>query len=265
MKKKLYLFSVVTMLLLGSCSTNKNLVRFEGAAAVDTSQLIINDFLIKIQPDDELSIAVSSLIPDATAHYNLLQTNIATRGSLEQVSQPQNQTYVVNQQGYINFPVLGKLKVVGMTTEEISKLLYDKISADVEEPNIRVELINFKVNVLGEVKTPGTIKIDRQRFSILDALAAVGDLTDFAERTNLLLIREENGQRSYTTIDLNDTSLFTSPSFYLQQNDVLYVRPNKIKEDNSKYNTNNAFKLSLVSTIVSATSVITSLIIALVL
>ncbi|MFI3240384.1 MAG: polysaccharide biosynthesis/export family protein [Bacteroidales bacterium] len=266
MRRYFLLYIATIAILFSSCSsTNKNLLYFNGANAIDTTQIITTDFLIKVQPDDELSIVVSSLVPEASAHYNLLQTNPAVRGSLIQSAQAQNQTYVVSKDGYINFPVFGKLMVKGLTTEEITDMLYDKIKEDIADPNIRVELVNFKINLLGEVKIPGMIDVDRQRFTVLDAIAAAGDLTEYAERTNLLLIREENGERSYVTIDLNDTSLFNSPYFYLQQNDVIYVRPNKIKEDNSRYNTNNAFKLSLTSTIVSAASVIASLIIALVL
>lgn len=266
MRRYFLLYFVAIAALLSSCgTTNKNLVYFKDASSIDTSQVITSDFVIRIQPDDELSISVNSVIPEATAHYNLFQTNPAVRGSLVQVSQTQNQTYVVNKDGYIEFPTLGKLKVLEMTTDEIETMLLNKIKEDVSDPYIRVELVNFKINVLGEVKTPGMLNINRQRYSVLDALAQAGDLTEYAERTDLLLIREENGLRSYARIDLNDTSLFSSPYFYLQQNDVIYVKPNRIKEDNSKYNTNNAFKLSLTSTIVSAASVITSLIIALVL
>ncbi|MEG2819868.1 MAG: polysaccharide export protein, partial [Muribaculaceae bacterium] len=143
-------------------------------------------------------------------------------------------------------------------------MLINKISQDVQDPFVSVMLVNFRINVLGEVKNPGQIDVTRQRFSILDALAKSGDLTEYGVRSNVLLIREENGVKTYHRLNLNDSAMLSSPYFYLQQNDVVYVEPNKIRKDNSKYNQNNSFKVSVVATIVSAVSVIASLVIALV-
>ena len=116
---------------------------------------------------------------------------------------------------------------------------------------------------MGEVKTPCAINVKRERYSILDALSDAGDLTEYGERDNVLLIREENGAKTYHRINLNDASILSSPYFYLKQNDVVYVEPNSIREDNSKYNQNNSYKVSVVSAIVSACSVVASLVIAL--
>lgn len=263
MKINLLLFFCVT-LLLSSCSSSKqNLSYFENIEGLQTGTIPSSDFEIKIQADDELDITVSSVIPEATALYNLPQTNPALRSSLKTTTQMQNQTYVVDKNGDISFPVLGKVKVEGLTVMEIADLLKNKISADVEDPQVRVELVNFKVNVLGEVKNPGAISVRRQKYSILDAIAESGDLTEFGLRGNVLLIRDENGVKRYQRLNLNDINILSSPYFYMQQNDVLYVEPNKIRKDNSKYNQNNAFKISVVSTIVSAVSVIASLVIAL--
>lgn len=132
-----------------------------------------------------------------------------------------------------------------------------------QDPQVYVQLVNFVVNVAGEVKNPGQIPVKRNRMTILDALSAAGDLTEYGERSNVLIIREENGERKFAHLDLNSSDLLTSPYYYLQQNDYIYVEPNKIREANSKYNQNNSYKLSLTSTIVSAASVIASLVIAL--
>lgn len=140
---------------------------------------------------------------------------------------------------------------------------HKKVSETVEDPYVKVQLVNFKVNVLGEVARPGTIEVDTERYSLLDALAAAGDLTPYGERENILLIREENGQKHFHHLNLNDAATLSSPYFYLQQNDVIYVEPNKIRHDNSKYNQNNSYKLSVVSAVVSAVSVVASLCIAL--
>lgn len=150
-----------------------------------------------------------------------------------------------------------------MTIEQLKDYLTAEIAKEVKDPIVTVNLMNFKVAIGGEVKTPNTYKVNGNRITILDALAMAGDLTEYGERANVLIIREENGQRSYAHIDLNKSDLLTSPYYYLKQNDYIYVSPNKIKQANSKYNTNNSYKLSVTSTIVSACSVIASLIIAL--
>lgn len=126
-----------------------------------------------------------------------------------------------------------------------------------------VSLVNFTVVVAGEVRTPQTVKVNRNRFTILEALSAAGDLTEYGERSNVLLIREESGERKYVRINLNESDILTSPYYYMQPNDYLYVSPNNVRQENSKYNQNNGFKLSIISTVVSAASVIASLVIAL--
>ena len=137
------------------------------------------------------------------------------------------------------------------------------VARDVKDPYVRVDLVNFGIDVLGEVRNPHRVVTGQQYFTLLDALAACGDLTEFGKRDRVYVIRTEDGQRTYHRLDLTDSSVFSSPYFFMRQNDVVYVEPNEIRIDNSKYNQNNAFKLSVISTIVSSVSVIASLIIAL--
>ena len=220
--------------------------------------------LPKLAPDDELFITVTSLEPAAAAPFNLAQTNPGLREELdESAATPKQQTFVVNSRGELKFPQLGRIHVAGMTTEQLCDMLTERISQSVEDPLVIVELVNFRVNVLGEVKKPGAVKVMRQRYSVLDALADAGDMTEFGERSNVLLIRENGGKQERIRLDLNSSEVLTSPYFYLQPNDYIYVEPNKIRQDNSRYNMNNSYKLTVVSTIVSAASVIASLIIAL--
>lgn len=265
MKNKLILLLFVMAILTSCKTTNQQTLPYfqnigEAADGVVPSGC---DYGLKIVPDDELIITVNSLVPAATAHYNLTLDNPSLRGEMVFSSTPKLQTYLVDKQGYINFPVLGKLKVVGKSTDEIKAMLEEQIGKDVENPYVRVQLANFKVNVLGEVNRPGSFSVTTERFSVLDALANAGDLTEYGNRANVLVIREEGGVRQYHRINLNDAATLSSPYFYLQQNDVVYVEPNQIRQDNSKYNQNNAYKLSVISTIVSACSVVASLIIAL--
>lgn len=218
---------------------------------------------VKVIPEDELEIVVSSVAPEATAMFNLPQSNTAERGNLSTQSSPRLHTYIVDKQGDIIMPVLGKLNVAGKTTSEIEEMIKTRVSATVKDPFVRVELMGFYVNVMGEVKNPHRVRVESQRFTLLDALSAAGDLTEFGERGKVLVIREENGKQTYHRMNLADSNIFSSPYFYMRQNDVVYVEPNQIRIDNSKYNQNNAFKLSVISTIVSAVSVVASLVIAL--
>lgn len=252
--------------LFASCSSSKTVLPyFVDIAGVKEGTLPLNDYLPKICPDDELYINVSSINQSATAAYNLPMANPATRQQFSSSSAPRQKTYIVSKAGDIDFPVLGTVHVAGMNVEELEAYLESRISADVEDPTVDVQLVNFRVSVAGEVKTPGPIEVTRNRMTILEALTAAGDLTEFGERSNVLVIREVDGERKYAHIDLNSSEMLNSPYYYVQPNDYIYVQPNNIRQANSKYNQNNAYKLSVISTVVSAVSVVASLMIALVL
>ncbi len=251
-------------LIASSCTTSKtSLTYFEDIKGIESGSVPAKEFSVKIMPQDELFITINSIVPQATAAYNLPLSNPAFNDALKLTNQPHQQTYIVNKDGDIDMPVLGRLHVEGMSTLELKNELVKRISADVEDPIVRVELVNFRIKVLGEVKQPGAITVNREKYTLLDALADAGDLTEYGERNNVLVIREEDGKQTYHHLNLNEVATLSSPYFYLQQNDVIYVEPNKIRKDNSKYNQNNSYKISVVSTIVSACSVIASLIIAL--
>ena len=266
MKSRLLIMLIAAATLL-SCSTtkNNNLAYFKDLpdAPQGTLPLTPGNYLINIQPDDELMITVTSAIPEATAAYNLPMDNPATRSALRTTTQPRSQTYIVDEQGCIVMPMLGRISVSGKTTSEIAAHITSLISQDVKDPHVRVDIVNFSVDVMGEVRAPQRVYSGRQSLTVLDAIASCGDLTEFAKRDKVYVIRTEDGKRTYQRMDLGSSEIFSSPYFYLQQNDVVYVEPNQIRIDNSKYNQNNAFKLSVISTVVSSVSVIASLIIAL--
>ena len=266
--RKFYIMGAIAIasLVMNSCSTSKDsLTYFENVDVMDVSKGIgSNDYSIKIVPNDELKIIITSQMPEATAAYNLPLVNYASSTAVSTKNTPSIQTYMVDKDGDITMPILGKVHVEGKTTNEIRDMLVKEISKDVKDPFVDVTIVGFKVNVLGEVKDPGTKIVTKERYSILDALADAKDLTEYGKRDNVLLIREEGGTKKVVRLNLNDAKLLESSYFYLQQNDAIYVEANTIKQENSKYNQNNGFKLSVVSTIVSACSVIASLIIALV-
>ena len=223
----------------------------------------VSNYKIKIQPDDELIITITSTLPEATAMYNLPLGNPSLKGNINATQSPRIQTHIVDRNGMIQLPVLGEIQAAGLSTKELEAVIKNRVSEHVKDPFVRVEMINFTVNVMGEVRAPQRIVVGKERFSVLDALAAAGDLTEYGKRDNVLVIRTENGKSTYHRLNLTDGSIYASPYFYLQQNDVVYVEPNDIKIDNSKYNQFSAFKLSQLSTIVSLASVIASLVIAL--
>ncbi len=263
MKLRITYALIALAAIMSSCNSSKTtLTYFDNRN--ENGAIPTQDIEITIIPNDELLITVTSAVPEATAVYNLPLSNPAQLATIEAYSQATQQTYIVSSTGDINFPVLGKINVEGMTTQKLTDYLTEKISADVENPYVRVELLNFKVKVMGEVMRPGAYTIRNQRYSVLDAIAEAGDLTPYGERSRIVLIRDEKGQRSYHNLNLNDVNIISSPYFYVRQNDIIYVEPNEVRKDNAEYNQNNAFKLSVISTIVSACSIIATLIIALV-
>ncbi len=251
------------VLLMASCTTQRAPLTYFENIDVTQQGTPVGDYLVKIQPSDELYITVTSEIPSATAIFNLPSENPATASSLQLNTQPRQQTYIVDSNGDINFPHLGLIHVAGMNVEQLRDYLTQRISQEVVDPMVNVQLVNFVVNVAGEVKNPMRVNVETPRFSVLDAITAAGDLTPYGLRENVLVVREENGVRTYTRLNLNDAETLNSPYYFLKQNDYIYVEPSPVRKDNADYNTNNSYKLSIVSTIVSACSVIASLVIAL--
>ena len=252
--------------LMVSCSSKRDTLSYFQDIQPETFSVTIDNTAIEptIEPEDELLISVTSILPEMALPYNLPMVNpaTATNGFIP-VSTPHQASYFVSPQGDITMPVLGKIHVAGMTTDELAQKLTTRIAQDIDDPTVTVALVNFKINVAGEVTLPGQYNVDAKRISILDALSKAGDLTPYGDRSRVMLVREENGKRVAHILDLTSSETLSSPYFFLKQNDYIYVSPNKIRKDNSKYNQNNAYKLSVISTVVSAASVIASLVIAL--
>lgn len=261
---KKILLSVAVVMSLSSCTTSKtSLTYFEDLKGTKEGSFEATEFRVPLQPDDELVITVNSSEPYAALYYNMPLANPSQRDLLEGSYNPQLQSYILDVDGNITFPIVGKIHAQGMTTAELQDYLTEIIRKDVSDAIVRVELLNFYVKVMGEVKSPGRYQVRKNKFTVLDALATAGDMTEYGERGSVTVIREEDGKIVYHYLDLNKSETLTSPYFYLRPNDMVYVEPNQIRKDNSKYNQNNAYKISVTSTIVSACSVIASLVIAL--
>jgi polysaccharide export outer membrane protein len=259
------LFAILMLgLLLTSCSSNKeNVVYLRDLESSQSGTLPYTYQPIKLQAQDELSICVSSEVPGATATYNLSFNNFTSRTELPEQSTTQRfQTYIVNNEGDINFPILGKIHVAGMTTMGLTNYLTQRISENVENPVVRVELLNFKVQVTGAVNGPKSVESNNERLTVLEAITAAGDVKIGARYDNVLIIREENGELQYHRIDLTDSKSITSPYYYLKQNDVVYVEPGDNIKQQLTYNSKRNFNMTTASLIVSSCSVIASLIIA---
>ncbi len=266
MKKYILIIPILTI-LFASCKTNKDMLYFPDLAKegdiVQTIPDSIKEYESPIAPDDMLSITVTAIDPNSVAIFNLPLQNHMAPGETTVVTTPVMQSYLVDKDGYIDYPVLGHIKVGGLTRTQATAMLKKEISKYVENPIVTLQCTNYTFSVLGEVTKPGTYKMGSERLTILDALGYANDITIYGNHTNLLLIREQNGQRSFHRIDLSQPDIFTSPYYYLQRNDVIYVEPNEARQGYSRYSQDKQYTVSIVSAVTSAASVIVSLCIAL--
>lgn len=253
--------SLVLLLLMGACSVPKDVTYFQGIDELSTEQIqaMGQVYHTPICPDDLLTITVTAWDPNVVTPFNPPTYAYSTILEGETTVQfAQNlYTYLVDKEGYIDYPVLGRIHVQGLTKHELAEKLRQDISKYVDDPLVKVSLVNFKVTVLGEVNRPGAVTARNDRVSILDVLGSVGDVSINANRTNLLVIRDNNGEVERGRLDLTDPAIFASPYYYLQQNDVVYVEPNDAKKRNSRYSQAQQYNLTIFSTILSAISVLT--------
>jgi polysaccharide biosynthesis/export protein len=259
--------ALIVFVMLGSCRTSQKISYFQDLdaerIAVLTDSLSTN-MHVRIKPSDVLAITVSALDETAVAPFNMPAVSYMHPGQTELGSTAGNLvTYTVDSQGDINFPVIGKVHLEGLTREQSIELLQNRISQYVKDPIVNVSFTNFYVSVLGEVNGAGTVWATGDRLSILDAISRSGDLSIYGRRDNVLLIREVEGHREFHRLDLTRSDIFASPYYYLQQGDVIYVEPNEKKQKNANYSQQDSYNMSLYSAFISTASVIVSLVIAL--
>ena len=230
---KFFLSLSLLVVLMSSCTHWKDVAYFQNSEYVDLSQSS-GLYDARIMPKDEITISVNTLTPEASNVFNLtLQNSYTTGGSLGTSGRGYLMPYLVDNDGYINFPVLGRLKVVGLTIRECEQMIAKRIRpymAETENPVVTVRMASYTVTVLGEVSRPGVISVNREKISILEALAQAGDATIYGIRNPVKLIREDvSGKREFHYLNLNDADILNSPYYYLQQNDIVYVEPRKQK------------------------------------
>lgn len=261
MKIRYCLFLFAAVLLLGSCAAPK--IAYFKDMQPGIAVKVLNPLDIRVQPKDKISILVNSKDPLLMDLFNLpiISRQIGTRSG---TSGSQGMSgYTINKYGDIDFPVLGYIHVAGMTREEIASCIKEELISKnlVKDPVVTVEFMNLTISVLGEVANPGRFNIDQDRLTLLDALSMAGDLTVYGKRENVLVQREENGQKTLYQVNLNSGyDLYVSPVYYLRQNDVVYVEPNNTRARQSTVNGNNvrstSFWLSLASLLTTITVLI---------
>lgn len=257
------LFCFLILSLFSSCKAKHDLTYFEDLVNNQSGVLQTNEYTYRLEPENNLVITVNSSVPSATGMFHLPHINPASPGSTDLSSTPQLQTYKIDNKGDIDFPKLGTIHVAGMTVYELKAYLEKRIAEYVKDAIVTVSLSGYKITVLGEVGAPKTFWSTSDRYSVLNALGECGDLTQYARRDNILVMRRlPDNNIEYGRLDLHSSDITKSPFFWLKNNDIIIVEPNAIKQENSKYNSNNAYKLSVISTITGISASIISLIIA---
>lgn len=249
---KKYICFLITLFFFSSCAT-RNLVYFSDLQQENiNTEPVINAIDPQIQPVDLLSITVSTLNPESNLLFN--SGVISSVGSASSITTSIiNEGYRVDKEGEINFPILGKVHLAGLTLDEATLKMVQLLESEVKNPIVNIKLLNFRITVVGEVNQPSTIPVLTEKLNIIEAIGLAGDLTPFGRRENVLLIRESEGERTTVRLDLNKKDIFTSPYYYLQQNDIIYVEPVRAKGVQASMGRQN---LSLALSVVSILSII---------
>lgn len=244
-------FLIMLLLILHSCASPENVLLFQDIELLENySKSQHNNPTIR--EDDLLIITVSATDMDAVRPYNLLletRPTYGTRGDLFSTSQ--QQTYLVDNNGNIDFPILGRLNVAGRTRAQLVDYLRTQIAKDVRDPIVNIRIVNYKITVLGEVNRPGSYTIEGERITIPEALGLAGDMTIYGKRKEVIILREVDGKNEHRVVDLTSVASLQSDYYYLKQNDVIYVQPNSAQVQSSKFNRNASVYVSVASLLIS--------------
>ncbi len=255
--KNIYSFTafLFAILFLSSCYQTKEISYFQDIDKYKqehSGSTAETNYQIKIRPDDELRIIVSAAVnPEAAAPFNLSPYTSQSPSSTTVTNAASYQSYLVDAEGNVTIPSLGKLKVAGLTTEEAKSLVESRLKQYLKDPIVTLRLLSFRVSIIGEVNLPGVQSYDRQRVTVLDAIAQAKDLTIYAMRDKVQLIRDYDGKKEFYTFDLTKSDFMSSPYFYLKPNDVIYVTPNKERQSDANAGQGKQYRTSLTMSIVS--------------
>ncbi|MGN7514135.1 MAG: polysaccharide biosynthesis/export family protein [Allomuricauda sp.] len=249
-KIRLVCYVAITCLVF-SCTPSKDVVYFQDATQFETL-VDDNTFTSKFKVDDLVSIHISTLDPEASAPFNLFRG--AEEGGVSM--RPEQVNYLVDKNGEIDFPVIGKVKIEGLSPAETRELLRERLKDYLKDPIINIRIRNFTVTVLGSVNRPGTYPINGEQITIMEALGYAGDINIKGRRDNVMVIRDFDGTKVYNRINLNSKDALKSPVYYLTQNDVVYVEPNKSGKTQSSLDQRASIAVSILSVLITSTVVL---------
>jgi polysaccharide export outer membrane protein len=250
-KKLFFLFAIALLGFLTSCSQQKYIAYYQNIDQLSTENAQ-KSFESQIQPDDLLLILVSAADPEIAAPFNLGVFVNSSTTNQSVAGQQQQQLYLVNSQGNIQFPVLGEISMAGKTKEEATTELKNKLKLYIKDAIVNIRIMNFKITVQGEVAKPGIFTIASERVTLPEALSLAGDLTIYGKRNNIILVREINNKKTFNRIDITKADFINSPFYYLSQNDLVYVEPNKGKSNTSTGFTQNGSIWIAIASLVSS-------------
>ncbi|MGJ1410694.1 polysaccharide biosynthesis/export family protein [Sphingobacterium thalpophilum] len=246
--------SLTFLILISSCGSRKSMVYLQQ----DSSQIntLYEQFIPKIQINDILTVVVTAADPKVTAPFNPVSSMMSSNLT-QQVDMALRPTYTVDTNGDITLPMLGKVHIAGLTRIEAIEKIRTELGQYIKDPGVNINFNNFRISVLGEVARPGSFIMPTERVTVLEALGMAGDLTIRGVRENIMLIREVDGNKTMHRLDLTQQSTLNSPYYYLAQNDVIYVEPNKAQINNSKLGANTNIIISIASLLITVISVLT--------
>ena len=243
--------------LMYSCATKDDVVYFNGMNSTDNS-IGLDSYSPTYHIDDELVIIVNALDAEAARPFNKSSVSVSI-DILDARGRERIQTYRIDPDGNINFPVLGKIKIAGLNRTQATTMLQDKLTDYIKNPIVDIETVNYRITVLGEVARPGTFTATNERITLVEALSLAGDLTIYGERENVLVIQDYDGKKTYTRVNLKSDDLFNSPVYYLSQGDVVYVEPNKTRAKNSAIGAQTGVILSSLGLLISMTALVVTI------
>lgn len=259
----LQLAALVSMLLLGACNAQRNVLYLQDVE--NGSEIVLPDnYIMRLKPLDQVTMVVNSKTPELATPFNSSSSYNSLTGGYTNTSSTVNslQVMTIDENGFITVPIIGKIECAGMTRDELATEIEKRIveGGYLADPQVNIRFAELTISIIGEVNKPGRYDIRKDQITIFEALALAGDLTIYGNRENVAVVRERDGKSIVTKLDLRSSDVFSSPCFYLEQNDIIIVSPNKYKAATAEINQNRSFWISLASTTISlATLVITIL------
>jgi polysaccharide export outer membrane protein len=247
MIKRIVVF-IATVIVLSSCASNKNVLYIQNSSGVTVDNTLT--YANVLQTDDNIIITVTSAEPELASQFNLMYLNLRS-SEIRTLSDENLYTYLINQNGDIDFPVLGTIKIAGLTRIEAENKIKELLKKHIVDPGVSIRVINFKVSVLGEVLRAGSQHVVGDRVTLLEAISMAGDLTIYGNRKEIMIIREADGVKTISEVDITDANFINSPYYYLDHNDVVYVKPNKTRVNSSVIGPNITVGISALSLLIT--------------